>query len=615
MICKPGLILMLVAAVTVSCSDYGPSHDLIKLAGLRPNLVESGDKLQIVGSGFAEGSSARISFRGDIYRPGEAPRRDVEIVVRTKDTSKEAVTFAVNEELEQAFCGPGADASHAAFRGTITLAFSAGSDLLAPVTGVLRGVNLEIMPKGRSTKVARERQQLSQQALSFMGLELIDQGASDCCTVLSTRGRALLAGIKAGDRLMQFDGVPVRAPTDLIPTGRNRTSSVWVRREDAAHPVLRSIDVQGFRWSIPSELATAFGALLLAFGFLLGLNSNIRRLCSSLAARAAQLLPSSSAGCSPHARFNIIKSGLVDLPLPDHATLRIAQAFSVISLGAFCAALSLRQELVSGELDLALWWLAMSIAVSVANLIAQVIHTRRGSLGSLLVAFRTLAHQIPLLVVIVLAALAARSARISEIVRVQGFWPNSWFIFHDPAFALASILAMGALIPLSEGVAFSSPADGNGTSAAVLLRFLIVRVHLWIQSVLLAILLFGGWAATPEQGGEKHGIWFLVPALVLLTKTWCIISFSSFARVMFRSLTYRYTTPWVVRVILPASLLCGLLSTLWTWGIHRWSLPWAGTSLRWFMLGIFFVLLCTLVLQVQRRVRGVTRAPLENHWT
>jgi NADH-quinone oxidoreductase subunit H len=626
MVCKwvPTLVLGLAMA---SCSDYGPDHDLIKLSGLRPKLVESGDTLQIFGSGFAEGSPARVSFRGDIFRPGEAPKRDVEIVVRTKDTSKDTIAFTVNDELEQAFCGTGPDALHAAFQGTVTLAFAAGSGSLAPVAGTLRGVNLEIVPKVKSLQAAREREQLSRDALKFLGLDLTDEGATDCCTVGDAQGRALLAGIKPGERLVQFEGVPVRAPTDLIPSGRNKMATVWVRRDDASQPVARTIDVQGFRWSIPSELAAAFAALLFAIGLVVGVSSPIRNVFGSLCTQAARVLFVARLRARTHgARLSALRTCLADLPLPDFAALRIAQVFAVIVLGGLCATLTVREELVSGELDLLLWWLLSSATVCVATLIEHLARAKDGWLRSLLIAAQVLAHQLPLLVVIVLVMVASHSPRIPEIVRMQGPWPNSWLIVHDPALTAASLLAIGALVPVAERGSRAGSAtpmtqsqlSAQGAQDAAgpgLLRFLSVRVHVWVQSVLLVILLFGGWAVTSDHSHDQRGVWFLLPALVLLAKTWIVIACISFARSVFHSITYRYSTPWVLKIAFPATLLCGVLSCLWTWGVRQWALTWADRSLRWVMLTALVAALFSFVLRTQRNIRSGLRTPLERYWT
>jgi len=625
MVCRPGLVVVGVLAV-VGCADRGPNQDLIKLSGLRPKLVESGDTLQIHGAGFSEGTPARITFRGDIFRPGEVPRRDVEIVVRTKDTSKDTITFVVNDELEQAFCGVGFDASHAAFKGAVTVSFSAGSNSLAPVSGTIRGVELELLPRVWVPQAVRDRQRASEDALRFLGLELADGGSNECCTVASATGRASLAGIKPGDRLVQFDGVPVRAPTDLIPAGRNRTAKVWVRGENAAQPVVRSIDVQGFRWSIPSELAAAFGALMLASILVIGQTSFARKVFGSLCSRASQVLASSGIDTrSGRAQFTGFRHYLMDLPLPDAVALRIAQVFSVIILGAVCAAVSLREELVSGELDLLLWWVLSSVAISATVLSERLFRPGTRAGDSFLSAARALVHQFPLLIVIALASVATRSPRMVEIVRTQGWWVHSWLIFRDPGLALASLLAIASLVPVPEnGGPRSSGSqklftvrDRRDSPARALLVFLSTRVHLWVQSLLLAVLLFGGWGASQEQLSDHagRGAWALLPAAVLLVKTWTIIAALSLLRSMLPSLTHRHSTGWVLKGVLPLSILAGALSCLWTWGVRQWSLPWAAQALRWVTLSVFLALLLAAGVRIVRRLRSGIRAPLENYWT
>lgn len=629
MVLKP-IWAMVWAAVSISCSDNDPNHDLISLSGISPKVFESGDTLQIVGSGFAEGSSARVSFRGDIFRAGQSPKRDVEVVVRTQDTSKDTISFQVNDELEHAFSGTGDTAVHASFHGTVTLSFAAGAGSFAPVSGTLRGVNLEVIPRTRSAQAASEQQKLAQQAVGFLGLGLTDEGTTDCCTVATSQGRASLAGIKPGDRLVQFDGIPVRSLSDLIPAGRHRTASVWIRRENSAQPVVRNIDVQGFRWTIPSELAPAFALLIVVLGSFLGFASPIRKFLTSLGIGVAKAFSRPLAPPHLHsvvrAGFSKLRGYLSDLPFPDSAVLRIAQVTAVIALGGLCALLTVREELVSGELDLILWWLVSSVAVSLATFVYGISKYQSRLLSSARLALQSLVHQFPLFMLIAISMVVTRSSRMADIVRVQGPWPHSWLIFHDPAFAAVSLLAMGALIPVAEGAMPAEKAAIVSTStglhksthlpAGVLLTFLTNRVHLWLQSILLVVLLFGGWAVPFDAGyiNQARGVWLLLPALVLLVKAWGMSSVLSLGRTLFCSITYRHSTPWALKFGALLSLVLGFLVLLWVSGLRHWSLQWADAAMRWALLSLVGVLLLALGLRARGRVSTRFRAPLENYW-
>jgi len=629
MVFKP-IWAILGAAATISCSDNESNHDLINLSGISPKVFESGDTLQITGSGFAEGSPARVSFRGDILRAGQSPGLDVEVVVRTQDTSKDTISFQVNDELERAFSGTGDSAAHASFQGTVTLSFAPGAGSLAPVSGTLRGVKLEVIPRTRSAQAASEQQKLAQQAVSYLGLGLTDEGTTDCCTVASSQGRALLAGIKPGDRLVQFDGLPVRSLSDLIPAGRHRTASVWIRRENSTQPVVRNIDVQGFRWTVPSELAPAFAVLVLVLGCFLGLASPIRKIFTSLCLSVAKAF--SRPLSPPHLRsvvitgFSMLRRYLSDLPLPDLAVLRIAQVSAVIALGGLCGLLSVREELVSAELDLILWWLVSSVAVSLATFVYGISRLQGRFLSSAWLAVQSLAHQLPLLMLIAISILVTRSSRMADIVRVQGAWPHSWLIFHDPAFTGASLLAISALIPVADGaMPTETPAIVAASAvlhkrahlpAVMLLTFLTNRVHLWLQSILLVVLLFGGWAV-PFDGGyisQVRGLWLFMPTIVLLIKAWSMSSVLSFARTLFRSTTYRHSTPWALKFGGILSLLLGFLVLLWESVLRHWSLQWADAAMRWAMLSLVVVLLLHFALRTRGRIGTRIRTPLENYW-
>jgi NADH:ubiquinone oxidoreductase subunit H len=227
---------------------------------------------------------------------------------------------------------------------------------------------------------------------------------------------------------------------------------------------------------------------------------------------------------------------------------------------------------------------------------------------------------------IAISILVTRSSRMADIVRAQGPWPHSWLIFHDPAFTAVSLLAMSALIPVADGAMPTEKAAGVAGATALrkpahlpavmLLTFLTNRVHLWLQSILLVVLLFGGWAVPFDTGyiSQARGLWLFVPTIVLLIKAWSMSSALSFARTLFCSITFRHSTPWALKFGALLSLLFGLLVLLWVSGLRHWSLQWADAAMRWAMLSLVVVLLLTFGLQTRGRIGTRFRTPLENYW-
>ena len=623
--------LWVVSSVTLAlgCAEETASPDLVQLTGVSPQVVESGDTVQIAGHGFPEGSPARLSFQGDVFRAGQAPKRGVEVIVRTQDTSKDTITLVVNDELENAFCGVGDTATHAVFRGTVRLAFAASANSLAPISGNLKGVTLEVLPRFKSVQSTRERQLLSQQALNFLGLHLAESGQSDCCTVATAEGRALLAGIKSGDKLIEFDGVPVRSPLDLVPSGRNRTASVSIQSESSTLPVIRNVDVQGFRWTIPSELAPAFAALLLVLGFIAGFASPVRKAFLSLSISIAKGIershPRQGVRTAWNAGLSAMRNYVSDLPLPDLAALKVAQLTSVIAIGGLCGILAVREELVSGELDLVLWWLVSTVTISLGAFALAIARLMNRFAQCLLFTAQAALHQFPLLLLIASSVIVARSAHLADIVRMQGAWPHNWLFVHDPAFTITALLAMAALIPTAELAtpnrdwvkltAFVQPPNSNSPGVA-LLSFATNQLHLWVQSVLLATLLFGGWSVPGATSvANQHPItWMLLATLILLLKSWLIISVLSAVRSLFQRLTYRHTAPWVLKFGSPWGLLCGLLTSTWVWGVRYWALPWADTVMHWVMLSLVVAFILALALSTLGRIRHGHEGTIGSHW-
>jgi NADH:ubiquinone oxidoreductase subunit H len=226
------------------------------------------------------------------------------------------------------------------------------------------------------------------------------------------------------------------------------------------------------------------------------------------------------------------------------------------------------------------------------------------------------------LALILVSIAISGSSRIAEIVRMQGPWPNSWLAFHDPAFAALSVAAIGSLIPLSDGVValdVTSPEPirrSMSISVAALLAFITNRMHLWLQSILLALLLFGGWAVDQEPASPvlKHGIGIVLPTLALLAKAWAITALLTGARALFCDIRLRHTTRRMLRYGLPSVVVLAALSLSWVWCLRRWSVNWADVAMRWAILGVSVAWFLAVAVRVRNNPRGAEKAALENHW-
>ena len=619
---RPYFIPALGAVVcwATGCVESPAGPDLVTVTGLSPQVVELGESLQVSGHGFPEGVPARLSFRGDLFRAGQPPERNVDIVVRSQDTSKDTITLSINDEIEQAFCGMGDAAAHATFRGNVSIAFAARTSGMAPVSGTLRDVDFEVEPKLKSYQVEQERQRVSNEALRFLGLTLGDGSLSDCCSVVSAQGRALLAGLKPGDRLLDFDGVSVIRPSDLVPSGRTRTARLTVRRDGSEVPIVRNIDVQGFRWTIPSELAPALACLLTAVGILLAAVSPIRSMLRSLAFAIArglgQRLRDDTHKWSRHHLVTALKQYAADSPLPESASVKVASVGGVVGLGSLTALMAIREELLSAELDLPLWWLVTSLAITLTAFLLSIVHMRNRPLKSLAFAARTLLHQAPLLTLIASIVVVTRTSRLSDIVHAQGGWPQNWLIVHDPALCISAILALVALVPtvapprklgLARGVGGDPNADARSSSAA-LISFVANRLHVWVQALLLSTLVLGGWTIPGLDAVAQHRYvgFSLLGIAGLLVKTWSVVGIVATIRWSLGPVSLQHTASWTLRRAVPLAVSAMALTITWVYCVRYWAIVWADTVVHWVVLGLLLATAGLLIHQTLQRVkRGV----------
>ena len=66
-------VLALVLALTGCQEDVMP--ELVKVTDVVPREAEVGDRLEITGAGFPQGRTARVTFKGELRRPGERDER------------------------------------------------------------------------------------------------------------------------------------------------------------------------------------------------------------------------------------------------------------------------------------------------------------------------------------------------------------------------------------------------------------------------------------------------------------------------------------------------------------------------------------------------------------
>jgi hypothetical protein len=554
------------------------------------------DELELVGSGFPEGKSARVAFRGDLYRAGSKVEQDVEIVARTTSTSPRSLSLVMTEVLRKAFTGPEEDAKHTTFRGDIEVSFAPKKAGSAPVVGVLSDVVLDVEAPLVSPTLQKQRDQTASEALAFLGIELRELECGSGCVVAGTVGRAAAAGLRTGDVLVDLDGVTVKSSWDLVPSSTRRTSRLSFRHGGAGPVVVRELDVQGYRSAAPSELGPAVGIIGFAVAVLLLFATRLGRPLEWLERWLAYRWQKRALEQNPRAtekrRFRFKSEWL---GLPEEPAYQLLSVVLLVALFALGTAVALHDEIVSKELDLLLWCLTQTVSVVWATLLVSVA-VRLGRVRS---AFRAavsaLLHQLPLLALVVLCVLETRSLRLADLVDAQERFLVGWNVFHSPSHLILTFLALLALVPLVrvDGIetvlasaANPTPPSRIAALSSGLGRVLGGTVHLWSSALLLSVVAFGGYLV---PGVPVTEAWNRLPilclgVLVLFSKTFLIVLAVMGLRFVAGDLRINESFDSWVRYALGLVVVALGLAMGWSFVGRRLALGWLEEATAWLLL-------------------------------
>ncbi|MGC4065660.1 MAG: PDZ domain-containing protein [Polyangiaceae bacterium] len=583
---KALLLGLLFQGMVLGCQTVGPTPSLLTLSGMSPSELEIGDELQISGQGFPEGKPARVAFRGDLYRAGEPVERDVEIVARTTSGSPRSLSVSMTEALRQSFTGPDERARHTTFRGDVEVSFTPKQAGSAPVVGVLSDVVLDVEPPLVSPTLQQQRDRAADEALAFLGIELQGAGLSDCCVVANVTGRAHGLGLKSGDRIVELDGVSTKSRWDLVPSSERRTSKLSFRSAADGPVVVRDIDVQGFRVAAPSELAIPVGLVGLALVALLLHSTRLAAPLLWLSRWTSLKLRERESPDAPRtwrARSQLVFRA-AHFGLPSDPAYHLVSVLVLVALASAAMALCFRIELISRELDLLLWFLFQTVSVVWAAILISVGERRNVLRSGLVSAFGALLYQLPLLTLLVLVVLRAKSFSLFELVDAQGGSPLKWNAFRSPSGFLLTALAIGALVPAlaaSKSLRVQSPASVEssrrwGALALGLGTVLGHTLHLWSSALLLALVGFGGYQVLPGISAESGAslIVQLAGAAVLAVKTVALVMFASVLRHLAGAVTVKDSVRSALRIGPVLVLFAAGLAWAWSVASQRFALGW-----------------------------------------
>jgi hypothetical protein len=554
--------LFALAALAWSCSAPNSGPGLLQLTELSAREVGRGDKLEISGVGFPEGRVARLTFRGDVFRPGRAPAKDVEVAIAARTSTPHVLEATIPDELVHAFCGRD-DAAHATFRGDVTAAFAARKSGAPPVAGSLQGVVLDIAPSHESADDRALATQEGQRFAGFLGVDVASDGSGPVrIQRVEPNGRAAQVGLAAGDVIEELSGVRVGDVSDLVPPPRSRTARIGLHRGGQSEAAVMAVDVGEFKPGTLSDLTPALALVGSALLLLLLALSPLGRFSTWLALTIA----ARSAGRSrkPHEYWLSVARG-VSGALPAGAA-----AYFGVALGSSLLALSaLSVPLVARELDLPILLLAVGSAAIVAGALSRVaLRGRFAPLEALKRGFWVLVAQLPLASSLLVAVLSVGSLRADDFAAAQAGMPWRFLAFASPIHFLALLLGVLALVP--EATSPSTPSQSLPATPDARLPALaaVEWTHLVVGAGLLSVTLLGGFAVPwlSELDRVSSVGRMAVGAVLLVLKTFGVVLFVAALRWALGRVSVEQCGSALWRAGLPAAVTLPIAAKLWTIG-------------------------------------------------
>jgi NADH-quinone oxidoreductase subunit H len=554
-----------------------PSTDLLQVSAVLPAEAQFGDSLQVVGDGFALGSPASVTFRGDVYRAAHEPAR-VDVSLRAETESQRELSVQLPRNMESAFCGPEQSASHATFRGDVQVAIAAKTPGAPPVTGTLHGAVIELYPAVKTQLAEERRVALGRRALAFFGIDVAEDASGGLVVVgVASGSRALSADLRQGDRFARSGGLSVLQPSDLVPEPA-RVLEVAVLRGPVER--LLRLETDGFWSTPPSELnwgAVLLGALALAC---LGFASPAPRVLGWLAQNLIEPLRARSSG---------MLAGAARRQLPRAIGPKlIDQLGGVLGLLVWFAILAalLSPVLRRSPIDLTLGLFALMFGA--ATLLGAWHLVRGGRVDgrwSLLRGTQAALSQCVTTApgwVALLSVCFETGVDFDEMVRAQGAAPWRWNAFSNPGLLVLFLLLLLTALPRLGKPAWRL-AHARPPRAAWRARGdnLLGWLYVCSMCAVACIAFLGGdaWPGQTQDASRAALVPSLASALVLSAKYTGLVLFVSFLRTLALNVTTRDWAPVSARVCVPLSLAAAGLTYGWR------SLDSLAPFWRWLQLG------------------------------
>ncbi len=310
-------IFSLISGCLVSC-NASKAPPLATVDQVGPLVVEPGDTIRIIGTGFVEGP-ARIALAGTLKPAGLADSKVRSVFLDGIAVSRNLIEVPVTSGvMRQLTDEPGQ------FKGSMEVTFPEAAALDAiRIIAESEDVLLNLRPAGGGVPLAALRSREAARLLGSLGLVLLNQQNGDGLLIdeIVEGSPAASAGIEFGDRLLAVDGTAIAVPADLagVSLGKSHRFELISHRGTIREVVLNLGPVS----HLDTDELTAIVLSSIALGLFLAFIAPTRR----------QLTPSRTNSADP--LIKAIGFGVVSIPM------LLIPAGAVLSYAGFGASASL----------------------------------------------------------------------------------------------------------------------------------------------------------------------------------------------------------------------------------------------------------------------------------
>jgi NADH-quinone oxidoreductase subunit H len=553
------LVLALAALVGLfGCAADNSAPELLNVIDVAPREVDVGDRIEVLGTTLPSGEAkeAKVTFTGELRRPGQAPLEAQEITVDKAQVSSDKVAMIVTEGLQSRFCGRGDEAAHTTFVGDVTVTLPSAQGGL-PVKGTVKGVTINFRSPTPRRAVLEAREKEGNRALKFMGIAISpDSPAAGGLLVseITPASPANRAGILPGDLIVSFAGVKVNSIGDMTPSGSERLPTIAIKRGSEA-PVDKQISIEGYDVRPPTDLIGAGLVLAIAAAIIAlfmaptaGIITWVER---RVAGRFQSRIGPNRAGPQGFLVWladgvkSIMKEDIVPTD-SDEPLFRLAPYLVFMGVSATFVVMPFGQYLIAADLDIGiLFVIAVTSLVTIGLMTGGWASNNKWSLlGGIRSAAQIISYEIPGAVAVVCLVMMTGSLRMQDLINVQGGpggsfittggWPWYWYMFKNPiTFGLfflyfTTALAEGNRGPFDLPEAESELVAGYSTEYSgmrYLFFFFAEWANVFVMSGIASALFLGGWQIPGVSAAqqEAHFGLQLLGAFLFLCKSWLLI--------------------------------------------------------------------------------------------